>query len=115
MLLFDTVTSNPAKAGHGWEGLYFAENGEHEWMDISRAIGQASVELGFADNAEPTAFTMEELVKYWGSEGFGLFNGVNARAVGERAKKTLGWKPQRTTQDMLASIKPEMIVLAKKQ
>ena len=53
--------------------------------------------------------------KGWSAHGFSAEGAVAVMVKGERAKKTLGWKPQRTTQDMLASIKPEMVVLAKKQ
>ena len=114
MVLFDNIIANPDKTGHGWEGFYFGENGEHHWIDISNAIGQAMTELGLSDSPEPTAFTAEELKKYYGSEARGWYNGSNSRARADRGR-ALGWKPKYTTQDMLASIKPEVEVYAKKQ
>ena len=42
MVLFDNVMKNPDKVGHGWQGFYFAENGEHRWLDISNAVGDLS-------------------------------------------------------------------------
>ena len=114
IVLFDNIISNPDKTGHGWEGFYFGENGEHQWIDISRAVGKALVELGLADNPEPTTFTVEELVKYWGNEDLGWYSGTNSRCRADRGR-ALGWKPKYTTQDMLASIKPEIEALTKKQ
>lgn len=67
--LYDAITKNGAdNVDHGERGYYFAENGEHSWLELSNAIGSAMVELGFSKSAEPTAFTTEELIKYFSSE-----------------------------------------------
>lgn len=66
--LFDAVSADPERAGHGWEGYYFAENGHSSFYDIAKAIGRVLVELGIIADPEPTPFTADELVKYWGSE-----------------------------------------------
>ena len=68
MVLFDSIFNQPEKTGHGWEGIYFGENGEHSWYEISEAISVALVELGVSNSEEPTPFTKEELIKYWGDE-----------------------------------------------
>ena len=65
--LLDALLENPDRVGHGWEGIYYGENGHISWYDICKALGQALVELGVTDDPEPTPFTDEELVKYWGS------------------------------------------------
>lgn len=65
--LFNAVIEYPDKTGHGREGYYFGENGEESWSNISRAIGEVLVELGIITDPEPTSFTEEELVKYFGS------------------------------------------------
>nr|VWO98122.1 Protein RecA (Recombinase A) [Ganoderma boninense] len=114
MVLFDNIVANPDKTGHGWEGFYFGENGEHHWLDISTAIGQAMVDLGLSEKPEPTTFTVDELKKYWRSERAGWYSGTNSRARADRGR-ALGWKPKNTTQDMLASIKPEVELFAKKR
>ncbi|PIL36717.1 hypothetical protein GSI_00406 [Ganoderma sinense ZZ0214-1] len=114
MVLFDSIVANPDNTGHGWEGFYFGENGEHHWIDISTTIGQVMVELGLSENPEPTTFTVDELKKYWSSEGAGWYSGTNSRARADRGR-ALGWKPKYTTQDMLASIKPEVELFVKKQ
>ncbi|KAI0787434.1 NAD(P)-binding protein [Fomes fomentarius] len=111
--LFDSILNNPDKTGHGWEGFYFGANGEHSWGQISAAIGEALVDLGISDNAEPTSFTVEELVKYFGSEEVGWYNGTNSRARANRGR-SIGWKPKYTTEDFLKSIRPEVEALVKK-
>lgn len=66
--LLDAIVENPEKVGHGREGFYFAESGEHRWYDISKEVSRVLVELGRGKSDEPTAFTREELPKYFLSE-----------------------------------------------
>lgn len=68
MVVFDYATADPSNEEHGANGYYFGENGEHELIDISKAIGEAMVALGKAKSPKPTAFTDDEIDKY--------FNGV---------------------------------------
>ncbi|KAH9929443.1 uncharacterized protein B0H18DRAFT_211618 [Fomitopsis serialis] len=105
-VLLDAITANPQSAGHGWEGYYFAENGHISYYEIGKAIGQALVDLGFADNAEPTPFTDDELVNYWGSVFLGNFGGSTCRCRADRIR-ALGWKPKYSSADLLAILKPE--------
>ncbi|CDO78098.1 hypothetical protein BN946_scf184634.g4 [Trametes cinnabarina] len=51
--------------GHGKEGYYFAENGEHRLYDVAKGIGKVLKEFGLADTDEPSPFTQEELDKYF--------------------------------------------------
>ena len=111
ILLLDAILANPDKVGHGWEGIYFEESGEHSWYQMSRAIGEAMVALGLATDAEPTSLTPEELVKYFGSVLVGEYNGSNVRCRADRAH-SLGWNPKHTTEDLLKSIRPEVEKLA---
>ena len=67
IVIFDALTANPEGVGHGWEGFYFGENGEHTWYDISKEIARTFVKLGLGGTDEPTTFTDEELARYWGS------------------------------------------------
>ncbi|EMD33972.1 hypothetical protein CERSUDRAFT_117492 [Gelatoporia subvermispora B] len=113
IVLFDGITKNPDAIGHGREGYYFGENGEHTWMDIGKAIGRALVELGVSESDEPTAFSREELIKYFTSEAMGNYSGTNSRCRADRSR-SIGWKPKYTTADMLASIKPEVEIFLKK-
>lgn len=65
--MYDAIAANPDKVGHGEEGYYYGENGEHTWYSISRAIGESLVSLGISKDPEPTSFTDDELIKYYGS------------------------------------------------
>ena len=66
IVVLDAVLENHGRAGHGWEGYYLGENGHVSFYEIGRAIGEALVQMGLADDAEPTPLTDEELVKYGG-------------------------------------------------
>ncbi|KAI0342694.1 NAD-P-binding protein [Trametopsis cervina] len=114
VLLYDAIVTNPEKVGHGRDGFYFGENGEHSWYDISKAIGQALVKLGVSESDEPTPFTTEELVKYFGSEAIGNYFGTNSRARANHSR-SLGWDPKLGPQDMLNSIYPEVAATLKQQ
>ncbi|KAH9895219.1 NAD-P-binding protein [Cubamyces lactineus] len=90
--------------GHGKEGYYFAENGEHKLYDVAKRIGVVLKDFGLANTEEPSTFSKEELDKYfYGSDSLGS----NSRCRAERSR-AIGWKPEKTTEDMLASIKPEI-------
>ncbi|KAF7790012.1 hypothetical protein EIP86_000960, partial [Pleurotus ostreatoroseus] len=105
--LWDAIVANPDAVGHGRDGFYFGENGEHAWYDISKAVGRAMVELGLSKSDEPTTFSDEELVKYWGSVESGQYWGTNSRARATHSR-SIGWKPKYTKEDMLASVKAEV-------
>ncbi|KAI0789836.1 hypothetical protein C8Q75DRAFT_762663 [Abortiporus biennis] len=107
IVILNALLTNPDSVGHGREGYYFGENGEHTWYELCKEISKALYELGRGKIPEPTAFTTDELVKYFGSEMFGYFFGTNSRCRANRGR-ALGWKPTRTTADMLASIKAEV-------
>lgn len=101
--LYDSILSNPA-TGHGREGFYFGANGEHKLYDVSKAIAQALVDAGRGKDTEPTTFTPEEINKYFGGSEY---LGSNSRCVANRSY-SIGWKPKKTTTDLIASIKPEV-------
>jgi nucleoside-diphosphate-sugar epimerase len=109
IVLYDSIVTDPA-TGHGREGIYFGINGEHSLYDVAKAIGEAIVALGKADNPEPTTFTKEEIDKYF--QGSSFF-GTNSRGVANRSR-SIGWKPVKTTKDLFASIKPEVIAIIQK-
>ncbi|RPD82721.1 NAD-P-binding protein [Lentinus tigrinus ALCF2SS1-7] len=114
IVLFDAIVANPEAVGHGWEGVFYGENGEHSWYQISKAIGEAFVALGISNDDEPTSFTLEDFEKYFGGERWGWYSGTNSRCRANRAR-ALGWKPKYTAEDMLKSIRPEVEAITKKQ
>lgn len=65
MILFDKIISDPS-TGHGVDGYYIGENGEYTLYQASKAVGEALVELGKAETAEPNQFSTEECMKYFG-------------------------------------------------
>jgi nucleoside-diphosphate-sugar epimerase len=85
-------------------GFYFAENGEHTLHEVGKAIAKVLYDVGKGKSENPTTFTPEEMDKY-SLVRTGL--GTNSRCKAERARE-LGWKPQKTTQDMLSSVKDEI-------
>ncbi|KAF7325704.1 hypothetical protein MKEN_00420600 [Mycena kentingensis (nom. inval.)] len=108
-LLWDGIAANP-NLGHGREGYFFGESGEHSLYQVGKAIGEAMVALGKAQSAEPTTFTQPELDKYFGGSAY-LGSNSRCRATHSRS---LGWKPAKTTSDLLASIKAEVEAIASK-
>ena len=109
IIIFDAVLSSK-DIGHGREGFYFGENGEHKLYDISKRISEHVVELAKAGTPEPTTFTDEECQKYFGVSV--QFLGSNSRCRADRSR-SIGWKPQDTTETMLDSIKAEVIASMK--
>ncbi|KDR76264.1 hypothetical protein GALMADRAFT_156362 [Galerina marginata CBS 339.88] len=109
IILLDLIRSNPASVGHGREGFYFGENGENTFYDMTKAIAEGLVTLGKATNPGPSTFTDEEIKLYFQGS---TFWGSNSRCHANRSR-AIGWKPVKTTQDLLASILPEIEVILK--
>jgi len=107
--LYDKIRAD-ADTGHGRNGFYFVESGEHSLYDVGKEIGAALVELEKANSAEPTTFTQADLDKYFGGSPH---LGSNARCRATRSL-SIGWKPVKSTSDMLASIRPEIESLIRK-
>lgn len=66
ILLFNTIIVRPEYAAHGRDGFYFAENGEHTMYQVGKAICEGMNVMGVHSELEPSAFTQEELVNYFG-------------------------------------------------
>ncbi|KAJ7833056.1 hypothetical protein B0H14DRAFT_3711523 [Mycena olivaceomarginata] len=104
--LYDKVVSDAA-TGHGRDGFLLRREREHSLYDVGKAIGTALVALGKSQSDEPTTFTQADLDKYFG----GLGSNSRCRAT---HSLSIGWKPVKTTKDMLASIRPEVEAIIKK-
>jgi hypothetical protein len=63
--LYNAIEANPGAVGHGRDGFYFGLNGEHTLYDVGKELGRALVALGKSSSEEPTAFTKEEIDKYF--------------------------------------------------
>ncbi|KAF4612137.1 hypothetical protein D9613_004521 [Agrocybe pediades] len=135
VVLFNAIRANHNGVAHGREGYFFGESGEHTMYEVAKAIGEALVALGKSDNPEPSTFTKEEVDKYLGVSYFPTtysvwkfswtpnvtashchsvhvlqgsdYLGTNSRCSGNRPR-ALGWKPVKTKDDFLASIRAEV-------
>ncbi|KAI0342702.1 NAD(P)-binding protein, partial [Trametopsis cervina] len=113
IVLYDAITENAQAVSHGREGYYFAENGEHRWYEISKEISRVLFSMGISQYDEPSAFTTQELVKYFGSEERGYGYGASSRCLAKRARQ-YGWKPVKSTHDMIKSIEEEVVTIVNK-
>ncbi|KAJ7330826.1 NAD-binding protein [Mycena albidolilacea] len=100
IVLYDAIITDTMTA-HGRSGLYFAENGTHELVQVGEIIARTLFEHGRGKSPKPTSFTTEEGVKYFGP--LAPLIGSNAKCSANRAR-ALGWKPTKTTSDFLACV-----------
>ncbi|KAF8986596.1 NAD(P)-binding protein [Cyathus striatus] len=104
--LYDSIMKNP-ETSHGAEGYYFGENGEYTLSSVAQKIGEALFELGKASSPDPVPLSQSELRKYFNGS---TYIGSTSRCHGNRSR-SIGWRPIKTTDDFLASIKPEVEAL----
>jgi len=102
IIIYDAILLDPSTA-HGREGFYFGENDEYTLYEVCKAISEAMLARGKGQTLEPTSFTDEEYKK----TPLLVFFGTNSRCRADRSR-SIGWKPVKTTRDMLASIQPEV-------
>ncbi|KAH0835027.1 hypothetical protein J3R83DRAFT_10764 [Lanmaoa asiatica] len=105
IVLYDAILDG--RAGHGRNGLYFGENGEHTLKAIAKEIAEVLVDLGVssADARTPTSFDERDYAML--ENKWLVFLGTNSRCKSNRAR-ALGWQPKYTTEDMLKSIQGEV-------
>ncbi|KAF9220841.1 NAD(P)-binding protein [Gyrodon lividus] len=105
IVLYDAILEG--KAGHGREGLYFGENGEHLLKDIAVKVAEALHDFGASDSREPTPFDEQDYSRPGNIFVPIRYLGTNSRCKANRAR-ALGWKPNFSTEDMLRSVKGEV-------
>ena len=66
ILLLNTIIVRPEYAAHGRDGFYFAENGEHTMYQLGKVICEGMNVMGVCSDLEPSAFTDDELARYFG-------------------------------------------------
>ncbi|KAJ8507841.1 hypothetical protein ONZ45_g9825 [Pleurotus djamor] len=101
LLIFDAAITK-SEIGHGLNGYYFGENGEHSLYVVGKAIAETLVKLGIGSSPEPTTFTKQEIDKYLGNESLGS----NSRCRANHSR-FIGWRPTRSTVDMLSDTRAE--------
>ncbi|KAJ6549607.1 hypothetical protein DFH09DRAFT_1501926 [Mycena vulgaris] len=88
IVLYDSIAAG-ADPAHGRAGIYFAENGAYELLDISAVIACVLFENGGGKSNVPTPFTAEEEDKYFGP--LAALIGSHAQCRANRAR-ALGWR-----------------------
>ncbi|PYI29190.1 nucleoside-diphosphate-sugar epimerase [Aspergillus indologenus CBS 114.80] len=88
----------------GARAYYLAENGEHVWGELSRAMAKYAAELGFIGQSRAEQISLEDGKKFAGFES--LSWGLNSRGRARRAAKVLGWTP---AQPSLEATLPEIL------
>lgn len=87
-----------AAAGGGqatWndEGYYFAENGSFVWGDVQRAVAKAAFDKKLISSPDVEPIPDQQVTDL---NEFGLYAwGSNSRGHALRARKLLGWTPDR--------------------
>ncbi|CAG8938044.1 unnamed protein product [Penicillium salamii] len=80
----------------GSHGYLLTENGEHAWGELSETIGREAHKQGFLKGSTPELrdWSMDEALQ--SSAGFEAASwGMNSRGTASRARKVLGWKPNK--------------------
>ncbi|RAL07268.1 nucleoside-diphosphate-sugar epimerase [Aspergillus homomorphus CBS 101889] len=77
----------------GARAYYLAENGEHAWGELSRAMAKYAAELGLIAQSKAEQISLEDGKKFAGFES--LSWGLNSRGRAKRAAKVLDWTPTR--------------------
>ncbi|KAK1225595.1 hypothetical protein PQX77_011453 [Marasmius sp. AFHP31] len=107
---------------HGTEGYYTVGADEFTFFEVSEEVSKALKRFGKlrGTSTDPTPITKEECEKYLGSMGLQAdmvftMAGSNTRCASTRARNQLGWKPSKTTKDLLASIREELGIMLSSQ
>ncbi|KAI0064523.1 NAD(P)-binding protein [Artomyces pyxidatus] len=104
-VLFDAARKD-VRTPHGREGYYVAENGEFSVYEVANELAGVLYWLGQGRSPEPEVLTDEERLQLKGPRLLSL----TCRAVGDKSR-SLGWRPTKTNEDLLASIVPEVLAV----
>lgn len=129
MIVFDSALTKPTTP-HGREGFYYAESDEGTLYEVVKEVAKVLTEYGKVKSPELTQFTAEELeqkplvstycgvfsdshyrVPFFSCQYLAYF-GTHCRARADRAR-AIGWKPVKTTKDMVASVRPQVDAILK--
>ena len=90
--LIEAANEGGGKATWGKDGYYFAENGEHAWGDVCKAVASAAHKQGFIPTDEVVAMSGDDAnqLRPHGA----LLWGSNSRGRALRARQLLGWSPK---------------------
>ncbi|OQD73586.1 hypothetical protein PENDEC_c014G05107 [Penicillium decumbens] len=96
-LVLRKVLNGDEDVPYGANGMLFAETGRHTWMDVSKGVASAGLELGALPTDEVRSVSLEEAAS-WNAyvskqlRELGFASNSRSKAVRSRA---LGWAPHR--------------------
>jgi nucleoside-diphosphate-sugar epimerase len=103
LLIFDKIRAGEP-IDHGRTSLYFCENGEYVMHDLIDAITRALHSRGKLTTPTPTAFTVDEIKRYFPD---GTMFGANSRCRADRSR-AIGWDPKKGPEELLANVEEEI-------
>jgi hypothetical protein len=74
--------------------------------DVCKKIAEVLYECGRGESPVPTTYNEEETQKYFAPNSLKML-GANSRCEAKRSR-LVGWKPVKSTADVLKSIQPEV-------
>lgn len=111
LILHSFLTQAPIPSGK--PGIYFAETGEHTWLEVSQGIAKAAVAHGLLKDQAVGSIGLADAAREIGI-GEGLVElalASNSRARADLSRK-IGWKPSRGDADFYAHFEAEVGVVA---
>ncbi|PWN49211.1 NAD dependent epimerase/dehydratase family protein [Violaceomyces palustris] len=100
----------------GKKGIYFAQSGEHTWLEVAQGIAKAGKELGVLSDEEVESLSIEDFAQVFefGNHSLqvaALGYSSNSRARDDRAR-ALGWAPKRGDDDFYKHFLEEVKLVA---
>lgn len=87
----------------GPKGYFFCENGTHRWAQLAEEVAREANKQGLINGTSTMRLDIGEAREKLGMEP--VTWGLNSRGAAKRARKYLGWKPERTLQSYI----PELV------
>lgn len=83
-------------------GYILTENGEHLWSDEAKKLAYIAEQKGYISEPKEKPLGKDEALEVAGFEAVSW--GLNSRGKAERARKFLGWKPEKVLDDYRGEI-----------
>ncbi|KAL5340220.1 hypothetical protein BJX70DRAFT_361835 [Aspergillus crustosus] len=101
----------------GKEGIYFAETGEHTWLELAERVGKAGFELGVLKDQSPVSISLETSAGQWGggSLQYGELGWASSSRTRAVLSREIGWKPTKTRADFEGHFLEEFKAILEKE
>ncbi|KHN98994.1 NAD dependent epimerase/dehydratase family protein [Metarhizium album ARSEF 1941] len=99
-LILQGILSNEQEIPHGRKGFFFAETGEHTWLEVSQGIANACFARDLCSTTEVKSIGLAEAASIIGGseELVEIVLASNSRSRADLGRE-LGWKPARDNAD----------------